>query len=77
MIMVGNKSDLEYERAVSEQEGMNLAQQLKVSTYVGVYVKGEGRRVRGCMCDGRRGRGGKEESGVRKYTYLWGGMDDG
>ena len=30
MIMVGNKSDLEYERAVSEQEGMNLAQQLKV-----------------------------------------------
>ena len=32
MIMVGNKSDLEYERAVSEQEGMNLAQQLKVHT---------------------------------------------
>ena len=29
------------------------------------------------MCDGRRGRGGKEESGVCKYIYLWGGMDDG
>ena len=30
MLLVGNKSDLEYERAVSEAEGLNLAQQLRV-----------------------------------------------
>jgi GTPase SAR1 family protein len=30
MILVGNKSDLEYERAVSETEGMNLSQQLRI-----------------------------------------------
>ena len=56
MIMVGNKSDLEYERAVSEQEGMNLAQQLKV-----VYeCVGVGGRVWGCGGGKERGRSGME-----------------
>ena len=60
MIMVGNKSDLEYERAVSEQEGMNLAQQLKVCGSV-CQRKGEGRRVRGvCVREEGEGREGRE-----------------
>lgn len=56
MIMVGNKSDLEYERAVSEQEGVNLAQQLKVGVWGerrgGVYMW-----WKGCICGGRGGEG--------------------
>ena len=44
MIMVGNKSDLEYERAVSEQEGVTLAQQLKVG---GLWKGTEGRGGKG------------------------------
>ena len=30
MILVGNKSDLEYDRVVTEHEGMNLSQQLRI-----------------------------------------------
>lgn len=62
MIMVGNKSDLEYERAVSEQEGMNLAQQLKVRVCRSVCQRrGEGSE--GCMYGGGgrgEGREGRE-----------------
>lgn len=59
MIMVGNKSDLEYERAVSEQEGMNLAQQLKV-----VYEWGEG------CGEVRRGEGVWEGRGGKGVAYI-------
>ena len=76
MIMVGNKSDLEYERAVSEQEGMNLAQQLKVCGSV-CQRKGEGRRVRGvCVREEGEGREGRVVY-IGTYIYVWGGMDDG
>ena len=57
MIMVGNKSDLEYERAVSEQEGVTLAQQLKVG---GLWKGTEGRGWEGWGWEGecvRRWRG--------------------
>ena len=72
MIMVGNKSDLEYERAVSEQEGVNLAQQLKVwqcggegrgaggTEGRGVYVAEGTGREGGCVQEEKRGRGGEE-----------------